>query len=223
MQNQSSEEANAMQELWDAAINLLQSFDRPANQAFVQTADQAEADAQAGLFGVYLSAIDYDDEYYTLMDSIAAYRAHDFTYDGGVILIAKYQAYDLAVAVADDLHQVIMQKLPVSDFKKRHNLQLSGPATESIDYNQSIVNLTEFYGDSEFRVIPWCTQQSLDLKCLNLDEDQENENFEEDYETLWAVIEELMEKQDHDRLDQLRAALKIGKFAFVHPTPETQC
>jgi hypothetical protein len=223
MQNQSSEEANAMQELWDAAINLLQSFDRPANQTFVQTADQAEADAQAGLFGVYLSAIDYDDQYYTLMDSIAAYRAHDFTYDSGVTPIAKYPAYDLALTVADDLHQVIMQKLPVSDFKKRHNLQLSRAVTEAIEYHQTTVNLADFYGDSEFRVIPWCAQQGLDLECLKFDEDEEIDEFEEDYETLWEVIEELMEKEDHDRLDQLRAALKIGKFAFVHPAPQTQC
>jgi hypothetical protein len=73
MQNQSSEEDNAMQEFWDAATSLLQSFDQPLRKGFDRIADQAEGDAHAGLFGVYLSAIDYDDEYYTLMDSITAY------------------------------------------------------------------------------------------------------------------------------------------------------
>jgi hypothetical protein len=80
-------------------------------------------------------------------------------------LIAKYQVYDLAVAVADDLHQVIMQKLPVSNFQQRHNLQLARSVIESIENDQAIADLTDFYGDSEFKVIPWCAEQGLDLEC----------------------------------------------------------
>lgn len=34
------------------------------------------------LYRVYISAIDYDDSYYTLLDSVQAYEAHDFCYDG---------------------------------------------------------------------------------------------------------------------------------------------
>ncbi len=88
---------------------------------FDAIADQADADSEAGLFGVYLSAIDYDDEYYTLMDSIEAYRKHQFQYDGGVTLIAKTDNFQQAQAIADDLHQVILRATSIQEFQDRRN------------------------------------------------------------------------------------------------------
>jgi hypothetical protein len=194
----------------------------PSRAPFDFVADQAETDAQAGLFGVYLSAIDYDDNFYTLMDSIPAYRQHRFHYDEGIASIAKCSDYDSAKVIAEDLHQVILSESSVVDFQERHNLKIPDPVRQQIREYQ---NATDFsiYEQTGDEIIPICRSMGWDLVCLQFDENQDEEDFYDDLEITQAVIEELRENEQYDRLDQLRAALKIGKFAFVHPTPETQC
>jgi hypothetical protein len=104
--------------------------------------------------------------------------------------------------------------------QQRHHLELSPGAIKQItEQSQLAVDLSQFHGNWEFKLVSWCEQQGLGLDCLKSEENEE-EFEEEDYEIQWAIVEELMEKQAYDRLDQLREALKIGKFAFVHPTPE---
>jgi hypothetical protein len=192
----------------------------PSRAPFDFVADQAEVDAQAGLFGVYLSAIDFNDNFYTLMDSIAAYRQHDFHYDEGIALIAKFPSYDSAVVMAEDLHQVVMRRLALQDFRQRHNIPPSIELQKQIYQYQHATDFSIYNGGvPEFAMIPWCRAAGWELDCLEFDENTDEEDYE-DWEILGMVVEELTNKQQYDRLDQLREALKIGKFAFVHPTPE---
>jgi hypothetical protein len=191
-----------------------------SREPFNLVADQAEADAQTGLFGVYLSAIDFNDNFYTLMDSIAAYRQHDFHYDEGIALIAKFPSYDSAVVMADDLHQVVMRLLSIQDFRQRYNLQPSSELQKQIHQYQNATDFSIYNGGvPEFAMIPWCRALGWELDCLQFDENTDEEDYE-DWEILGMVVEELTNEQAYDRLEQLREALKIGKFAFVHPTPE---
>jgi hypothetical protein len=191
----------------------------PARAPFDFVADRAEVDAQAGLFGVYLSAIDYNDNFYTLMDSLPTYRQHRFQYAGGIASIAKCPDYDSAKVIADDLHRVILSASSVVDFQERHNLQIPDHVRQQIREHQ---NATDFsiYEQTGDEIIPICRAMGWALVCLQFDENQDEEDFYDDLEIHQAVIEELREHEQYDRLDQLREALKIGEFAFVHPTPE---
>jgi hypothetical protein len=187
----------------------------PLDIPFHKIAAHMDLDARTGAFGVYLSPIDYDDNIYMLIDSIMDER--------GITRIAKFQDYAAALQFATDLHRAIMKCLSLDDLQQRHSLQLSAGGIEQITgQSQIAIHLSQFYyADSEFKVIPWCEAQGLDLQCLKFDENELEEEWEEEDEHLiqWNVMDELMEKQQYDRLDQLREALKIGKFAFVHPTP----
>jgi hypothetical protein len=207
--------AIATEEFWE-------NFSDPARIPFDAIADQAEVDAQAGLFGVYLSAIDYDDEYYTLMDSIEIYQNPDFQYDSDLMLVLKTDNLQQTQNIAEDLHQVILRATSIQDFQDRHGLQLQPDLIESIGSLKDYRNFSMFYRDWEFNIIAWCQVENLSFDFLEDLEDQsdEIESGYEFFEGQEEVCQKLLNNEDYDRLDQLRAALKIGKFTFVHPTSE---
>jgi hypothetical protein len=189
---------------------------------FDAIADQADADAEVGLFGVYLSAVDYDDEYYTLMDSIEAYRKHEFQYDCGITLILKTDNSQQAQNVAEDLHQVILRATSIQEFQDRHGLQLQTDVIQGIQSWDDCRDFSLYYRDWGFDIISWCQAQNLKFNFLN-DFDDQSRDIDSDcdfFEAQEEVCQELLSNQDFDRLDQLRAALKIGKFTFVHPVPK---
>jgi hypothetical protein len=188
----------------------------PSRAPFDFIADQAETDAQAGLFGVYLSAIDYDDQYHTLMDSIAAYRQHSFGYDEGVLLITKATNYQKAQEVAEDLHQLILRLGSIDEFQQRHALQLNSEMIQKIQIAQDYRNFADYYRDYDVNIIAWCDANGVEVEV-------DREDLLDDPELEDEIFINLFDNEQYDQLDQLRAALKIGKFAFVHPTPETQC
>ncbi len=195
-------------------------LDSPGRDFFDAIADQADVDAQAGLFGVYLSVIDYDDEYFTLIDSIEKYRKHGFQYDGGVALIVKTDSFQQAQTIADDLHQVILRATSIQEFQDRHQLQLPSDLVEVIASCDDCRDFSLFYRDWGFDIISWCQAQNLSFNFLDSFDDQSSD-IDSDcdfFEAQEEVCQELLSNQDFDRLDQLREALKIGKFTFVHPT-----
>jgi hypothetical protein len=185
----------------------------PSRASFDFVADQAEVDAQAGLFGVYLSAIDYDDQWHTLMDSIETYRQHDFLYDEGILLVAKANSYQKAQEVADDLHQLILRVGSIDEIQQRHGLQLNQEMLQKIQMAQDYRNFADYYRDFDFDIIAWCHATGTETGV-------DREELAEDPELEEEIFINLLETEQYDRLDQLREALKIGKFAFVHPTPE---
>jgi hypothetical protein len=202
----------AMEESWE-------NFSDPARIPFDAIADQAEVDAAEGLFGVYLSAIDYDDEYYTLMDSIETYRNHEFQYDGGMMLVFKTDDFQHAQDIAEDLHQVILRATSIQEFQDRHGLQLQPDLIQNIGSLNDCRDFSLFHRDWGFDIISWCQAQNLSFGFLDNFDDQGND-IESDcdfFEAQEEVCQELLSNADFDRLDQLRIALKIGRFAFVHP------
>jgi hypothetical protein len=188
--------------------------------------DQSDADAEAGLFGVYLSTVDYDDEYYTMMDSmmdsIEVYRKYEFQYDCATTLILKTDNFRQAQNVAEDLHQVILRATSIQEFQDRHGLQLDPDLIKSIQSLDDCRNFSLYYRDWSFDIISWCQTQNLSFNFLN-DFDAQSRDIDSDcdfFEAQEEVFQELLSNQDFDRLDQLRSALKIGKFTFVHPVPK---
>jgi hypothetical protein len=204
----------AMEESWE-------NFSDPARIPFDAIADQAEVDAAEGLFGVYLSAIDYDDEYYTLIDSIAAYREHDFLYDSGIELIYKTNDFQKAQEMTQDLHQVILRGTSLQEFQTHHGLSLQPDAMKLPDSYRTF-SFSCFAKYWSFNVVAWCRDQGLEFNFLDMDLADHAEEYYNFYQEQGEVFRELLSNQDFDRLDQLRVALKIGRFAFVHPATHAE-
>ncbi len=101
-------------------------------------------------------------------------------------------------------------------------MQLQGDLVEGIKACDDCRDFSLFYRDWGFDIISWCQAQNLSFNFLaDFDDQSTDMNSDCDFfEAQEEVCQELLSNQDFDRLDQLRDALKIGKFTFVHPTPK---
>jgi hypothetical protein len=189
--------------------------DSPGRDFFDAIADQADVDAQAGFFGVYLSVLDYDDEYFTLIDSIEEYRNYGFQYDSGVSFIFKTDDWQNAQNIAEDLHQVILRATCIQEFQNRHGLLLQSDLIKTIQEFHDCRDFSQFHRDWNFDISVWCQAQNLSFNFIDPIGDRQDFSGAQE-----EVCQELLSNQDFDRLDQLREALKIGKFTFVHPIPK---
>jgi hypothetical protein len=167
-------------------------------------------------YTVYLSAMDYDDEYYSLLDSFAAYEAHEFCYDGELChVIAQYLDPAIAEQVAADLHQTILTQGNFQQFNERRQLNFKPQDYYLVDIASQ---LPEFHRNMSQPIRDWCVEHQIDID-LNQYISEEAEAIEE-YEEWWeaqeAVFERLITIRNYQLLDEFREFLGIGRFAFVH-------
>ena len=95
------------------------------------------------LYYVYASDIDYNDEFYNLLDSFE--KAENSCYAGECQLIhpiARYAYKNQAQAVAEDLHQTILKGNKLSEFCRRYNLQIN---EQEMNHLKTLFDYTDEY------------------------------------------------------------------------------
>jgi hypothetical protein len=165
------------------------------------------------VYKVYVSAFDYDDQYYSLLDSMGAVLTHDFQYDdfsaSSLPLISVSLFADQAQQIADDFHQTILERKPYPEFVQKHSVLLkenpyrSPYWVEGSDYH---LIFSDYYRNFDQPVRDWCIEHSV-----NMEFEYESDDFEEQ---AW-VMDYLTELKDYQRLSKFCEFVGIGKFAFV--------
>jgi hypothetical protein len=159
------------------------------------------------IYNVYVSTIDYDDEYYSLLDSMGAVLTHEFQYDdfsdGSLPLIAVSLFADQAQQIADDFHQTILASKPYPEFVQKHPVRLKENPHQGSAY---LLIFSDYYRNFEQPVRDWCIEHAVDMVF-----EYESDDFEEQ---AW-VMDYLIESKDYQRLSEFCDFLKMGKFAFV--------
>ncbi|MBW4694056.1 MAG: hypothetical protein KME27_20105 [Lyngbya sp. HA4199-MV5] len=174
------------------------------------------------LYRVYISAIDYDDEYYTLLDSVQAYEAHDFCYDGELLYpVERYLFREQAETVAQDLHRVFLTNGDFAAFNQRHQLNLN-PRNY---YLKDITgDLCSFYRNDSQSIKDWCASHNIDIDLSDyVDEDNVDEDIPEDdtqgeyrWEAQEEVLQQLQDQKNYPLLEAFCNLIGMGRFTFVH-------
>jgi hypothetical protein len=164
------------------------------------------------LYCVYISALDYDDNYFTLLDSIEAYKQHNFHYDEQLHLVSRYLFREQAERVAEDLHQIIFSDGSFADFNQRYQLNIAPRVYAFI--TDKAKDLTQFYRNEQQAIAHWCTEHEINIE---LDEYLVNDGITDWWgDAQEAVLEKLQSQPNYQLLDEFRELIGIGKFAFVH-------
>ncbi|MBL1178700.1 hypothetical protein [Pantanalinema sp. GBBB05] len=170
------------------------------------------------LYRVHISAIDYDDEYYTLLDSVQAYEAHDFCYEGEQLHpVERYIFQEQAEQVAADLHRIILSNGNLAEFNQRHQLKLN-----PLDYY--LLKITEdlcnFYRNGSQPVHEWCTAHEIDVDLSDyLDEGVFDDDEDEGWywwEAQEEVLQHLQSQKNYPLLEEFCDLVGMGRFTFVH-------
>ncbi|MDY6896900.1 MAG: hypothetical protein SWZ49_02340, partial [Cyanobacteriota bacterium] len=93
------------------------------------------------LYCVYASDIDYNDEFYNLLDSFE--KAENSCYAGECQLIhpiSRYVYKNQAKAIAEDLHQTILRGKKLSEFCRRYSLQIN---EQEMNYLKTLFDYTD--------------------------------------------------------------------------------
>jgi hypothetical protein len=169
------------------------------------------------LYRVYISAIDYDDEYYTLLDSVQAYETHDFDYDGELLHpVERYLFREQAENVAQDLHRTVLSNGDFAEFNQRHQLKL-----KSSDYYLFKItgDLRDFYRNGGQSIRDWCTAHNIDIDLSDYI-DEEIPDDDEQGEYWWGAQEEVLEhlqnQKNYPLLEEFCNLIGMGRFTFVH-------
>lgn len=166
------------------------------------------------LYHVYISAIDYDDQCYSLLDSVAAYEGHNFYYDGERLHpVACFVVREIAEELALALHRVFLANGDLTKINQRYHLNIN-PKNYHLFNIASEVN--GFYWNYNKPMREWCILHQIDI---DLDEYLNEEYSEEDDywgEAQEAVLEEVLQRHSDSLLEELCNFLEMGKFAFVH-------
>jgi hypothetical protein len=169
------------------------------------------------LYRVYISAIDYDDSYYTLLDSVQAYEAHDFCYDGELLHpVERYLFRDQAEQIAQDLHRTILSNGNFAEFNQRHQLQL-----KPSDYYLFKItgDLRDFYRSGNQSIRDWCMAHSIDIDLSDyVDEEMPEDDEQGEYwwEAQEEVLEQLQDQKNYSLLEEFCNLIGMGRFTFVH-------
>ncbi|UBF26333.1 hypothetical protein K9N68_33355 [Kovacikia minuta CCNUW1] len=169
------------------------------------------------LYRVYISAIDYDDNYYTLLDSVQAYEAHDFCYDGELIHpVERYLFREQAEHVAQDLHRTILSNGNFAEFNQRHQLKL-----KPSDYFlfKMAEDLCNFYRNYSQPILNWCTAHGIDVDLsdyLNEEIPDDDDQGEYWWEAQEAVLQQLQSQGNYPLLEEFCNLIGMGRFTFVH-------
>jgi hypothetical protein len=193
----------------------LQTFQDIIEPDEVQTALERGIPLFSGdvVYKVYVSAFDYDDQYYSLLDSMGAVLTHDFQYGDfsadSLPLIAVSLFPDRAQQIADDFHQTILERKPYQEFVQKHSVLLKENPYRSPHYVEGsdyYLIFSDYYRNFEQPVRNWCVEHAVDMVF-----EYESDHFEEQ---AW-VIDYLTESKDYQRLSEFCEFVGIGKFAFV--------
>jgi len=162
------------------------------------------------LYCVYASDIDYDDSYYRMIDSLE--KVEDSYYDTKPILIARYVYRNKAEIVAEDLHQTILRDLKLSEFIRRHNLEVDKSKINSLRYvvDYAVNVLCEFVTNELISILEindFCIENDILVKS--------NSNEEESWEFQIRILNYLHNNQMYEQLSNFLELLQIGKFAFI--------
>jgi len=162
---------------------------------------------------VYASDIDYDDEFFDVLDSFE--KAENSCYAGECELIhpiVNYVYKDEAKAVAEDLHQTILRGTRISDFFRKYSLHLR---ERDINHIKTIFN----YADEHLYELDY--HQEFNISNLN-DFGIENNiplesrvGQEDEWDFKDRIFKHLKDTRSFDKLSLLFNFLQIGKFAFV--------
>ncbi|BAY86943.1 pentapeptide repeat protein [Calothrix parasitica NIES-267] len=163
------------------------------------------------LYCVYASDIDYDDEVYSLIDSLE--KTNDTCYDTEPKIIARYIYKYEAEAVAKDLHQTILRADKISEFSRQNNLHLNEIQIKhltsiydyadyyiyELDYHQGLANISNLNN--------FCIENNIPLKSKVGQEDE--------WDFKDRIFKHVTETKNYDKLFLFFDFLQIGKFAFV--------
>lgn len=112
------------------------------------------------VYVVYLSAMDYDDDCFTVLDSRQAYERYDFLYEGEHFhYIARYPFKEQAEQVAKELHQVILSNGDYQAFNQKYQLSFKSSNYYLADIAADLVS---FYRNQNQPVIDWCSENGVD-------------------------------------------------------------
>ena len=167
------------------------------------------------LYSVYASDIDYNDEFYNLLDSFE--KAENSCYAGECQLIhpiARYAYKNQAKAVAEDLHQTILRGNKLSEFCRRYNLQINEQEMDHVK--------TMFYYNTDKFIYEFGYHQGL-ATILNLNDFcifndiplESRIGQEKEWDFKDRILKHLLTTENYDKLSLLFDYLQIGKFAFV--------
>jgi hypothetical protein len=205
--------AAAYQHLLQAIANSSQPGLERVEQAIAQGVPLKRGDR---VYQMYISAIDYDDEYHTLLDSVEAFSAHEFCYDEQFHPVERYIFKEQAEQVAADLHRVILSNSSFKDFNQRHHLNLNPAKLYLLNISG---DLSTFYRNDNQPVHEWCVAHGVDIDLSDYLSDMP-EDVEEDQGYWWevqeVVLQYLQDQRNYPLLEELSEFIGIGKFAFVH-------
>ncbi|MBW4473107.1 MAG: hypothetical protein KME45_22420 [Stenomitos rutilans HA7619-LM2] len=169
------------------------------------------------LYRVYISAIDYDDEYYTLLDSVQAYEAHDFCYDGELLYpVERYFFREQAETIAQDLHRVFLANGDFATFNQRHQLNLN---PRNYHLRDIAGDLCSFYRNFNQSIRDWCTAHNISIDLSDyVDEDIPEDDDQGEYwwEAQEEVLQQLQSQRNYPLLEEFCNLIGMGKFTFVH-------
>lgn len=166
------------------------------------------------LYCVYASDIDYNDEFYNLLDSLE--KVENSCYAGECELIhpiTRYVYKNEAEAVAEDLHQTILRGKKLSEFCRRYSLQIN---EQEMNYLKTLFDYTDEY-IYEFsyhnglanilNLNDFCIENNIDL--------ESRLGKEESWDFKDRILKHLQQTRNCDKLSLFFYFLQIGKFAFV--------
>lgn len=153
------------------------------------------------IYHVYISAIDYDDDYYTIIDSMQAIQEHHFNYNESPSFIKTFFVKEDAESAAHEIHLKILEGENLTDITWKKFLK------SKASFLLSHSDLYYFYRNFELQINDWCKMHKISLSC---------ELNEDEFEYQEKIINYLKESGQYQLLDELRELLGIGKFAFVH-------
>ncbi|RUS95872.1 hypothetical protein DSM106972_088850 [Dulcicalothrix desertica PCC 7102] len=153
------------------------------------------------IYTVYISAIDFDDDYYTILDSMQAIQEHHFAYDESPSFIKTFFLKEDAESFANEIHMRILEGKNLTDANWKNFLKSKAA------FLLSHSDLSGFYRNFELQITDWCKMHTINF-FSKINEDE--------FEFQEKIIQYLRESGQYQLLDELRELLGIGKFAFVH-------
>ena len=166
------------------------------------------------LYCVYASDIDYNDEFYNILDSFE--KAENSCYAGECELIHKISCYvykNQAKAVAKSLHQTILSCTKLSEFCRRYNLQIN---EHEMNHLKTLFDYTDEYMYELNYHNGLATISGLNDFCIFNDIPLESRvGQEQSWDFKDRILKHLKETRNDDKLSLFLDFLQIGKFAFV--------
>ncbi|MEL7241170.1 MAG: hypothetical protein AAGM40_02320, partial [Cyanobacteria bacterium J06573_2] len=166
------------------------------------------------LYCVYASDIDYNDEFYNILDSFEKAENSYHTRECHLIYpIARYAYKNQAKAVAEDFHQTILRGAKISDFFRQYNLNLtqrdiihieamfyySGKCIYEFDDYQELANISNLNN--------FCIENNIPLELKAAQDDE--------WHLKKRLLNYLYSNKMYEQLSNFLEFMQIGKFAFV--------